>query len=619
MSDLAGLERAAFARLPDRVDRLVQVLEAIVAGQLIVDAGAPTPRPSFRTTIARAAAAAAAVLADPAAEIPAAALERMFILKATLDQLFEASDFKSADYAIRALDELPPAGAPLDAAGVNALARRLLLQSIDSALEPPLDRLGELPPGLAQLAAISHIATKPVITLAGQERRERLLERAATLEPALTLDSADHLVRLSSAWMLCSYAAGPAKHGVKAVLNRTLRAWAESLGLRDAPTPAPRVLKPRPTLVIAAEVMHSNHVQYRYFGQYLRQLRQRFHLVLVTEKHEADASVQRLFDKVLTFERRIDNSHLAAAAALIRSVEPDMVFWLSVGMRHWGPLVANVRLAPIQFTGLGHSASTFCDTIDYYVLEEGYVSDPALLSETVILLPDESLRFERSPHYKPIAPSVRETASPLRVALPSNVLKLNPGFLSVVARIRAAAKRPLELHVLAATNGLEAEAFQAGLQAILPGAHLHRSLPYSRYLSILSNCDINLSPFPFGGLHSVVDSLRQGLPVVAMEGPELHGRTDSMLLRRLGLPEWLIAHDEDEYVAAALRVIDDDDTRVALSRQALALDIDTLLFGDADTPLRSEVGDAVWWIYQNHERIQASGRHAWSVRDRAEF
>ena len=136
---------------------------------------------------------------------------------------------------------------------------------------------------------------------------------------------------------------------------------------------------------------------------------------------------------------------------------------------------------------------------------------------------------------------------------------------------------------------------------------------------LLNACDLSLSPFPFGGLHSVVDSLRQGLPVVAMEGRDLHGRTDSMLLRRLGMPEWLIAQDEESYVAAALRVIDDDQTRLALSRQALALDIDRTLFGDATSPLRSEVVDAVWWMYCNQERITASRRHAWSTAGRAGF
>jgi hypothetical protein len=66
-------------------------------------------------------------------------------------------------------------------------------------------------------------------------------------------------------------------------------------------------------------------------------------------------------------------------------------------------------------------------------------------------------------------------------------------------------------------------------------------------------------------------------------------------------------------------VIDDDALRVSLARQALALDIDRTLFGDGATPLRSEVVDAVWWMYQNHEAIKASGRKAFRAADRAAF
>ena len=157
------------------------------------------------------------------------------------------------------------------------------------------------------------------------------------------------------------------------------------------------------------------------------------------------------------------------------------------------------------------------------------------------------------------------------------------------------------------------------INRILPDAIVHPQLAYARYLAVLSDCDLNLSPFPFGGLHSVIDSLRQGLPVVAMDCPEPHGRTDAMLLRRLGMPDWLIASNEEDYVAAALRLIGDDDLRVTLGEQALALDIDRLMFGDATTKLRREIGDAVWWLYENHEAAQTDGRKLWSLADRQAF
>ncbi len=419
--------------------------------------------------------------------------------------------------------------------------------------------------------------------------------------------------------MLCSYASARDKHGIKPVLNRVLRHWAEGIGLSDAPLPAVRALKTRPTLLVAAEIMHSNHVQYRYFGQYLRQLRERFRLVLVTEGAPADSHVQALFDEIRVFKREGGTGYFNKLAADIKAIAPDMIFWLSVGMRHWGPVMANFRLAPIQFVGLGHCASTFCDTIDYYFTEEGFVGDPHLLSEQLVLLPDDSLIFERSPYYTPLAPIIRESANPLRVALPSNLLKLNPHFIGVLRKIRERARRPVEFHVFPNVSGLELLSTQRLFDQYLPGSTVYPIKRYNDYLADVNACDINLSPFPFGGLNGVVDSFRQGIPLITLEGPDLPARLDSMMLRRLGISEWLIAQNEEEYIAAALRLIDNDAERVALSRKILALDVESVISGDGTTPLKRDVVDAVWWIYQNHEAIKASGRKLFRAADRKAF
>lgn len=608
-----SFERAAYGRAPDRVARMIATLRALALGGLVNDAARPDAKVNHRAMLHRLAAAIAAVMADPQTELSGADMDRLTILLGTLKQLFDVTGFGGVDFALRLLGD-----AARDTP-VGQINKRLALLTLDSGFDWPISVLGATTPRTAWELLCALIATKPVMTRQGQAKKDRLLGQVGLLPPADFPCEVDHLVLVSSAWMMCSYSAAPNKHAIKARLNDGLRDMAGRWGLHDAPLPPRDPRKERPLLLFAAEIMHSNHVQYRYFGQYLRQLRHHFELVLLTEKREADNTVSTLFDRVLTFERGRDVRYLHQIHAMIVETAPDIIFYPSVGMRHWGPLFANLRLAPIQMTALGHSASTFCEAIDYYLLEEGYVSDPALFGETVVTVPDESLVFERSPYYQPLAPDIRIAPAPLRIIFPSNALKLNPDFLALIARIRAAASRPLELHFLPNASGLELEAVRKAIQGFLPGAIVHDKLPYGRYLETLSACDLNLSPFPFGGLHSVIDSLRQGLPVVAMECPEPHGRTDAMLLRRLGMPAWLIARSEDDYVAAALRVIGDDELRVALSRQALSLDIDGVMFGDASTPLRSEIGDAVRWIHRHHEQAMADGRKLWNLADRAAF
>jgi hypothetical protein len=606
---IAALEQQVYARSPQAFARLLDLLFRFATGRLGLEA-------EVELHATRLAAAIGPCLLEPSLKLEAADAERLALVGRALHNLFSASAFGTTDHLLEALGARDTESlARLAKADRNRYAKALALLTIDSALPIEAEALLAGSPRQALLAFLNLLGSKPITTLAGQARRERLLEAAAKLPAADIPRGTDFLVLLTNAWMLCSYAEGRGKHAIKPVLNRVLRDWAKKGGMSDAALPAKRALVERPKLLVAAEIMQSNHVQYRYFGQYLRQLRTKFRLELLTEEKQVDEPVRALYDAVHVYKRSQDGSTIAEAAALIKRLAPDVIFWLSVGMRHWGPPLANLRLAPIQLAGLGHSASTFCDTVDYYFTEEGYVGDPSLFGEQLVLLPDASLVFERSPHYAPVAPRIRAEARPLRVALPSNLLKLNPAFIAVLRRIRAAAKRPLEFRVFPNVSGLELDATRRTLARELPGARVFEMMRYQPYLERLADCDLNLSPFPFGGLHSVVDSLRQGVPVVAMEGLEPHARTDAMLLRRLGMPEWLVTKDVEGYVAAALRVIDDDRTRVALARQAAALDIDRVLYGDAGTPLRSEVVDALWWVYRHHEAIKASGRKAFRAAD----
>ena len=619
-SALTKLETAAIRDPASAMEVLLGTLRRLAAGTSLEELAAPeAPQPNG-VLATRCAAAMARIMTDPATRFDDSAMLRLAAVARVLDHIHALSGFGNADHILRMLGAGDTDGlGRLFEQDRRAFAKAWLLFSLDSRLPIDVRALLAAPAPIALLAAMGLISQKPILTEDGHARREALVSLAGRLKPVALPLTVDHLVLLSAAWMLCSYAGARDKHGIKPVLNRVLRQWGESIGLSDATPPAIRALKTRPTLLVVAEIMHSNHVQYRYFGQYLRQLRQRFHLILLTEGAPADTHVQALFDENRLFKRESGTGYFNKLVEEIKSLNPDMIFYLSVGMRHWAPVLANFRLAPIQFVGLGHCASTFVETIDYFFTEEGFVGDPDLLSEQLVLLPDDSLIFERSPHYAPLPASIRETANPLRVALASNLMKLNPHFIGVLRKIRARARRPVEFHVFPNVSGLEFQATQRLFGHHLPGSKIYPIKRYNDYLADLNACDINLSPFPFGGLNGVVDSFRQGIPLVTLEGPDLPARLDSMMLRRLGMPEWLIAQDEEAYIAAALRLIDDDAERVALSRQILALDVESVISGDASTPLRRDVVDAVWWIYRNHEAIKASGRKVFRAADRQVF
>lgn len=616
LSPISTLEHAVRDRQDNAISTLTSLLRNLASGTPLSQIASGEPPSEEGALATRLAAALAQIITNPGSRLNDAAALRLSAMGAAVDNLFTISGFGNTDHVLAMLGASNTDGLRrLKQQDRQALTKAWLLFSIDSRLPVDIAVLAEAPPALALLAAMKLIAQKPITTLTGHQRREQLVRLAGSLTPLCLPLSGDLMVLLSSAWMLCSYAEARDKHSIKPVLNKVLRQWGESQGLADLAIPATRPRRDRPVLLVAAEVMHSNHVQYRYFGQYLRQLRQRFQLVLLAEQSEVDDQAKTLFDEIHIFKRGGNLEHLNAILNTARSIAPDIVFWLSVGMRHWGPVLANFRLAPIQVVGLGHCASTFVETIDYFLTEEGFIGDTDLLSEQLILLPDDSLIFERSLNYSPLPAAIRETANPLRVALASNLLKLNPHFIGVLRKIRASARRPIEFHVFPNVSGLQFKATQRLFDLNLPGSIIYRIKRYNEYLADLNSCDINLSPFPFGGLNGVVDSFRQGIPLVTLEGSDLAGRLDSMMLRRLGMPEWLIAQDEEAYIAAALRLIEDDDERIALSRKILALDVESVISGDASTPLRPDVVEAMWWIYQNHEQIKASGKKVFRSED----
>lgn len=604
MIDLAAIERAAAEKSPARVALALDALAALEREQPFADGLAEAEGYS------RLAAALAAILTAPDLALEEAEAQSLLITRALVNSLFAASALGSPAAGLAQI--APPDGPRLPDLPPWVRRRFLALQGLDTPNGVDAGDILALPRDEALLASVSLISTSPVLTPHGAAFREHLLAGADALSGARLPARMSLVAVTASAWMTCSYASSPGKHRLKIALNEVLRRLNAEIDFATPALPAPRPLPGRPTIVVLAEAMRSGHVQYRYFGQYLRQLRTRFRLVLAAPHREIDDHVRALFDETFGFDPYGPPSFLGDVVGFVNARSPDIVFWPSVGMARWGPLLANLRLAPIQMTALGHSASTFIPEMDYYLTEEGYVSDPALFSEKVLALPDASLRFERHPRLTAPAPALRDAPERLRIAVPSNALKLNPAFLTLLERILAEAHRPTELHVFPNTGGVKLAALRAA-SPFLASAVIHGRTSAQDYVAALNQCDLVLSPFPFGGLHSVVDALRQGLPVVALEGAEPHSRTDSMILRRLGLPEALIARTEAEYVAAALKLIRDDEWRLALGRQALALDIGNLMFGDATTPLGSEVVDAVWQAFRHHETIQADSRRLWPL------
>jgi hypothetical protein len=543
----------------------------------------------------RIAASVAALFADPEFSLSSLGFGRMLGLHRWLATLLGASAFGNADHTIQLLNKTRgPSQLNFDD---RDLLRFYLLYSLDSLipLEPEVHWRKDK--ALAAAWFVAMLSSPFVMTHSAQVKRELLLEWLPQRLTEVALDQLP-LEIVHDVWMHCSYAERKDKHAIKRALNSLLRAKALAVGLKDLEGPVAGS-REKPVLMCIVEWFMSGHSIYRTHSTSLEALKSKYHVVGLALRSLTDQTTRGVFDRVIETPRvggvleGVKQAHAIAA-----QVAPDLVYYPSIGMVPETVFLANLRLAPIQMAALGHPATTHSAAIDYVLVEDDYLGDPGCFSERVVALPKEAMPYRPPANCPVIAPTIRKTPDPVRVAVAASVLKINHAFLTALRRLAEKSKVRLEFHFFSGSAyGLGKVYVQNVVQGVLGRrAIIYPHLPYQQYLENLNQCDMFVNPFPFGNTNGIVDAVRQGLPGVCLTGPEVHSHIDEGLFARLGLPAWTVAKSEEEYVAAALRLAEDSSERPALAHHLLKIDPDQILFkGDA-----SLFAESVQWLQRTH-------------------
>jgi hypothetical protein len=337
----------------------------------------------------------------------------------------------------------------------------------------------------------------------------------------------------------------------------------------DVVTPyqPPAPLPEKQTLMVVLEWFHSTHSIYRTHSLSMLSLKQRYRLVGVGMKECTDDITRAMFDEFVELSNNtsfIDNVALTRQAA--EKHRPQVIYYPSLGMFPYTVYACNLRLAPLQIAALGHPATTYSAMMDYVVVEEDYVGDPACFSERLIVVPRDAIPY-RPPAVWPerYTPGPRHNDS-VRVAVIGASMKLNAEFLETCRKISAQAKSRVEFHFIPAfAIGLSWICAHDEIVRVLPTAVVHKMMPFAEYLECIANCDMFVNPFPFGNTNTIVDTISQGLPGVNRAHREVHSNIDRGLFQRLGLPPELSATSEEEMVNVAVKMIDDPAWRAQLS------------------------------------------------------
>jgi predicted O-linked N-acetylglucosamine transferase (SPINDLY family) len=333
---------------------------------------------------------------------------------------------------------------------------------------------------------------------------------------------------------------------------------------------------------VVAENLRLGHSVHRTHSRAIASLRERFHVIGLVHPNPKGTPIEQLFDECWDMDGT-DVFQLACHFAdKIRACKPALVFYLGVGMTPLVVALASLRLAPIQCVSFGHTATTMSQAIDYFVLPEDFVASEAVFSERVLALPKAAMPM--TPRISAaIRRRARGTDGTVRIALPASTMKLNPKLFDALADIVARAQTPAEVHIfpLGGVGLAHVELARVVTERIKSG-WVSAELPHEAYMERLNECDFFLSPFPYGNMNSILDCFQLGLPGVCLDGPEPHSHADGAFFTRIGLPRELIAQSIDDYVATAVRLIDDGGWRSRCRAIVANADLDAAFFtGDA--------------------------------------
>lgn len=378
--------------------------------------------------------------------------------------------------------------------------------------------------------------------------------------------SADFIADLSLASFHLSYSTVKEKYLAKRALVRLARRMLDQKGVRDTVF-KPFTVSAKPTLCIISEHLTDNHAMHRCYGELLESLKGRFRTVLFASSPSSCHA--QLADQVIYFEGTEQGFN--ELVEQVKLISPEVLLYPSVGMMPWTFALSTLRLAPIQIALIGHPMPTCSDQIDYLALQENIPLVTTITCETFLFYKHHPVDIElyKSSFVKKLYEETinKKAVGPILIGITASPWKLNAGFMRTLRQLQDKSGGAVVFRFFPNAQGLRFLSVQKKINRWFPDAEVLPSTNFNRYLEQLSQCSLLLQSFPFGGTNTTLDALGIGMPIVCMDGDDIHSRTDSAILETLGLSA-LLVRDVTQYVDLALKLISNDVLRKQLGTQA---------------------------------------------------
>ncbi len=257
--------------------------------------------------------------------------------------------------------------------------------------------------------------------------------------------------------------------------------------------------------------------------------------------------------------RDIETLNNRAAAQRIFDDRIDILVDLQLHMPMNRMGVFALRPAPIQVSYLGFAGTSGVDFINYVIADKIVtpLEEAHCFSEKLVFMPDTYMPSDRR---QPVSNEVFERKS---LNLPeedfvycsfNRPVKIDPSIFDAWMRILK--RVPRSVLWLIAFNELAKKNLMKETE--LRGVSVDRvrfaeRLPIGRHIKRISLADLALDTMVCSGGTTTVDTLRGGVPVLAVRGGNFISRMSTSLLNAFGLPE-LVVENLDEYVERAVEL-----------------------------------------------------------------
>ena len=441
---------------------------------------------------------------------------------------------------------------------------------------------------------LSALSEKFIIMPQGQKNRIKIM---AEYEKLLSIDISDSdWMQIFSIWMFSSYAIGDPQAKFKKSINKIITNKLKNQLIYDELELSAVSLREKPRLVVLIEHFQEYHAMYRCYAPQIRALKRDFEVIAVAASGEVDNASNELFHKIITFDQV--NSDFRKTIELIKSLQADLIYYPSVGMKGWTIVASNLRLAPIQIASPGHPDTVGSESIDYFIISEQFKDISHRYSEKLIVL---NKNYRLHPHSEiPVTrPDKKRKDDYFHIAINCKSMKLSNEFITLCENLKNKSLKKIKYHFFPGETGITLDGIAMQIQKRISDAEIYGYMSYQSLLQHLRNCDLSLAPFPFGNTNSTVDACLMGIPVVAYLGNNFASQTDYSVIKAAGLPLWQVCETIELYERTALQLINDNLLRNEVNNISFE-EMKSRLFGDKDQFVDYSLVDAFSFINSNH-------------------